>query len=140
MSNITYHPMTMADYDATLALWQSSEGVGLSDADERAAIERYLTRNPGLSWVAYYDVQLIGAILCGHDGRRGFLHHLAVAEPFRHQGIGKTLAQKALSGLDAEGIEKCHLFVYKQNRAGQAFWNANGWLERSDLIILSTDI
>lgn len=133
--------MSIADYDEVLALWRISEGVGLSDADSRTAIDAYLERNPAMSFVARAaDHNLIGAVLCGHDGRRGFLHHLAVRSDLRHFGIGRALVDACLSALQSVGIDKCHLFVYVENRAGRAFWQACGWEERVTLALYSKDL
>lgn len=138
---MTIAPMTIADYDDVIALWQGTEGVGLSAADSRPAIESYLERNPGMSFVARGpDGALVGAVLCGHDGRRGFLHHLAVRAECRGQGIGTALAQHCLEALRAAGIDKCHLFVFQQNESGKAFWSKIGWSERTTLFIMSKDI
>lgn len=130
--------MTMADYDEVYTLWEATEGVGLSSADSREAIARYLARNPGMSFVAR-DAQgsLVGAVLCGHDGRRGFLHHLAVKPGCRRQGLGRALAERCLVALTGEGIDKCHLFVFKENQNGRAFWEKLGWAERTTLVIMS---
>ena len=132
--------MTIDDYDAVLALWKASEGIGLSAADERPAIARYLERNPGMSFVACQEGRIVGAVLCGHDGRRGYMHHLAVAPPCRRQGLGRQLVERCLVALAATGIDKCHLFVFGGNSAGVAFWKRIGWTERTDLAILSTQV
>ena len=130
-------PMTIEDYDGVFALWQASEGVGLSAADERAEIARYLARNPGLSQVATVDGRLAGAVLCGHDGRRGYIHHLAVAAECRGRGIGRELVARCMEGLAAAGISRCHIFVYTRNTEGQGFWRAIGWTLRDDLAVMS---
>src|SRR5579871_722647 len=96
----------MHHYPAALALWERTEGVGLSDADSQPAIERYLARNPGLSFVAMVEGQLVGTILVGHDGRRGFIHRLAVASEHRRQGIAQSLVRLGLSALADAGIQK----------------------------------
>ena len=133
-------PMTAADYDETLALWQAVEGVGLSSADSRQQIKRYLRRNPGQSLLAWHGELLVGAVLCGHDGRRGYIHHLAVRPSHRRQGIGRLLISRCLAALSAEGIEKCHLFVFRQNQAAIAFWQAIGFTGRTELSMMSTNI
>ncbi len=132
-----FRALTLADYDAVHALWQSSEGVGLSDADSREAIGRYLARNPGLSFTAWDGNELVGAVLCGHDGRRGYVHHLAVKPSQRRQGLGKALAARCLAALAAEGIDKCHLFVFANNADAIAFWRSVGWSQRVDLNVMS---
>jgi ribosomal protein S18 acetylase RimI-like enzyme len=132
--------MTAADYDQTLALWQEVEGVGLSSADSREQIERYLKRNPGQSLLAWQEDLLVGAVLCGHDGRRGYIHHLAVRPGHRRQGIGRLLVSRCLTALAAEGIEKCHLFVFSQNEAAIKFWQAVGFTGRTELSMMSMNI
>jgi ribosomal protein S18 acetylase RimI-like enzyme len=129
--------MTAADYDAVFALWRVTEGMGLSEADSREGIHAYLERNPGLSLVARQGGQIIGAVLCGHDGRRGFLHHLAVALPYRGQGVGRRLVETCLAKLAAVGIQRCHLFVHVDNCAGETFWRRAGWGERAELKVYS---
>jgi putative acetyltransferase len=137
---LEFREFRMEDYDLVRALWEASAGVGLSDADSRESIESYLTRNPGMSFVAYEDGTLVGAVLCGHDGRRGLLHHLAVARSHRGQGVGRHLADCCLEALRAEGITKAHLFVYHNNHGGVAFWKELGWHERTELRMMSRDI
>lgn len=135
-------PMTMADYSEAFALWESTAGIGVSAADQPQAIARYLARNPGMSFTARCAETraLEGTLLCGHDGRRGYLHHLVVRPQSRGRGIGRALVERGLAALQAEGIDKCHLFVYKENSAGRDFWTAEGWSERVTLVIMSKDI
>lgn len=134
---LVLRPFRISDYDAALALWQACEGIGLSAADERRAIAGYLRRNPRLSFVAYRGERLVGAVLCGHDGRRGFIHHLAVAADCRRQGLGQALVAHCLAALQARGIDKCHLSVMAANAEALAFWRRIGWEQRFDLVILS---
>jgi ribosomal protein S18 acetylase RimI-like enzyme len=130
--------MTIGDYDEVVALWRATEGVGLSDADSREGIARFLERNPGLSYVARTeDGQLVGAALCGHDGRRGYIHHLAVAESARRQGLGRNLVGRCMFCLMQIGIQKCHLFVFGENEAAQKFWDSLGWMQRVELVMMS---
>ncbi len=134
---ITIHPFTITKYDAVIALWQQCEGIGLSDADERDRIEFYLERNPGTSFIAQDDGAVIGAILCGHDGHRGFIHHLAVRSDYRRQGIATQLVERGLDGLTAVGIRKCHLLIFNKNESGITFWQNDGWKLRQDIDIMS---
>ena len=123
---------------AVISLWETTEGLGLhKDADSPEAIGRYLDRNPGMSFVAFKKDTLIGAVLCGTDGRRGYLHHLAVALPFRQQGIGRSLVEQALETLKKSGIRKCHLFLFQTNESGRRFWETIGWGVREDITIVS---
>ena len=133
-------PFTSADIPAALELWRCTEGMGLGDVDNPAALAGYLARNPGLSVVAEVGDRLVGAALCGHDGRRGYLYHVAVAAAQRGQGLGRALVQACLDGLARAGISRCHLFVFNANEDGLAFWEHQGWLRRGDLAVFSHDI
>lgn len=135
--NVTIQVMTIDDYDEVRALWQESQGIDLSAADSRASIARYLDRNPGLSFVARDDGLLVGAVLCGHDGRRGYLDHLAVRASHRRQGIGRLLASRAIYQLIQNQIQKWHLFVREDNQDAILFWSKLGWQERVELISMS---
>jgi ribosomal protein S18 acetylase RimI-like enzyme len=133
--------MTIADYKEAVALWRSVGGIGLhDDVDSKEGIAEYLKRNPDSSFVAREDGELTGTILCGHDGRRGYLHHLAVAQAYRKQGIGKALVERAINQLGSIGIAQCHVFVFAENLAGQKFWKQIGWAGRDDMKIMSKDI
>jgi ribosomal protein S18 acetylase RimI-like enzyme len=130
----------MADYPEAFALWGRTEGVGLSQADEPQNVARFLDRNPGLSFVAEAEGRIVGAVLCGSDGRRGFLYHLAVESEHRRSGIGRRLVEKCLGALGAAGLRKCHLFVLADNVQGQRFWKSTGWEERTTLKVMSRDV
>ena len=130
-------PMTMADYDAVMALMQGTPGVAVRAADAPEAIARYLARNPDLSLVAEGDEGLVGCVFCGHDDRRGYLHHVVVAPAVRGQGIGRALVAHALDGLAALGILKTHLDVFADNDPALAFWDATGWQRRGDIVRFS---
>lgn len=125
--------MTASDCEEVLAFWEQMPGVGLSQGDTPEGLSVYLRRNPGLSWVVRDEGRLVGAILCGHEGRRGSLYHLAVAPEYRQQGLGKLLVERCLSKLGSLGIGKCNIVVYADNDEGAAFWKRNGWHERRDL-------
>jgi len=127
MTEFVIRAMTIVDHPALLALWSQTEGIVLTDTDEREPMRRFLDRNPGLSLVAERDGALVGAVLCSHDGRRGYLHHLAVAPEFRRQGLGSALVQSCLSRLQREGIGKCNIFFLEENESGVAFWERNGF-------------
>ena len=135
--SIVIGEMTIQDYDQVLALWQASDGVGLSDADSEEGVTRFLARNTGLSFVARDGEHLVGAILCGHDGRRGYIHHLAVGKSHRRQGLGRALVERCLSALRRDGIGKCHIFVFADHQDTIAFWKSIGWTQRVELIMMS---
>ena len=136
----TIREFRISDYPAALALWQSSEGVGLNESDTQPAVASFLTRNPGLSAVAIHDDQLIGAVLCGHDGRRGYLHHLAVAKSHRRQGVARSLLAHCFAALAGHDIPKCNIFLYSDNLPGQAFWLHNGWQIRETLRLVQKSV
>lgn len=132
--------MSITDYDATLALWQRCEGLCVGEGDSREEIRRFLRRNRGLSLVAESDGQVIGAALCGHDGRRGFIYHLAVAPGHRRNGTGARLVGACLRGLRTRGLRKFHIVVFAHNRSGQRFWQRIGWTKRRDLQLMSRNL
>jgi len=134
---LVIRPMTISDFDAVRALWASCEGVGLNDADRPEALRSYLDRNPGMSFVAQTDNVIVGAVLCGHDGRRGYLNHLAVSPAHRHRGLAHDLVDNCLAALQKAGIGKCHLFIFSSNQDGRNFWQQIGWELREDLAVAS---
>ena len=124
------------DFDAVIALWRRTEGVGLNESDTRRAITAFLRRNPRLSFVAEQGGRIIGAVLCGHDGRRGYLHHLAVSKRHRRCGIGRRLVNACLAKLHKAGIQKCNIFIFANNAAGMKFWAHTGWSLRTELRLM----
>ena len=127
-------------YDQVIELWRRCEGIGLSTADSLKNISAYLERNPGMSFVAAADGDIIGAVLSGHDGRRGYIHHLAVRQDWRDRGVGRRLVDECLKVLEAAGIQKCHLFIYCDNVDGMAFWQTIGWTPREELRVVSKNL
>lgn len=128
--------MSPEDLDESLVLWANTEGVGLNESDTPEHLRAYLQRNPGLSVVARDGAKLVGAVLCGHDGRRGYLNHLAVVPEYRQRGLGRQLVARCLAALRDLQILKCNLFVYADNETGVRFWNACGYAARTDLRLL----
>ena len=131
--------MKIEDYDEVFAMWLITSKRALSSADSKENIEKYLNRNKGLSQVAICDGKIVGTVLSGHDGRRGFIHHMAVLPEYRRHHIGRTLAEKAIQKLTDEGIEKTHIFCYKDNKTGQGFWTDFGFERRDDIYDFSYD-
>lgn len=125
--------MTLDDYEAVIDLMRNTPGISLRDADSRESTARYLQRNPDMSFVAEVDGALCGCVMCGHDGRRGYLQHLLVLPAFRRQGIANALVECCLSSLEQQGILKCHLDVFKTNEAAARYWQAQGWQLRTDI-------
>ena len=131
--------MTIADYEEIFEMWQTTTKRALSKADEKSQIKRYLERNKGLSQVAVVDGKIVGTVLAGHDGRRGFIHHMAVMPEYRRHHIGQKLAQTAIEKIKAEGIDKTHIFSYCDNSVGQSFWKKLGFEKRDDVFVFSFD-
>lgn len=128
--------MTIVDYDAVYSLWLSCKGMGLNNLDDsREGIERFLKRNPETCFVAENDSgQIIGAIMVGTDGRRGYIYHTVVSTDCRRQGIAKKLVEAALEALKKLGINKAALVVFERNSDGNAFWESVGFTSRDDLV------
>lgn len=135
--SVQIKPMTINHYDEIFAMWQITSKRALSNADQRDEIERYLKRNKGLSQIAVVDGKIVGTVLAGHDGRRGFIHHMAVMPQYRRKGIAKSMATTAIEKLAEEGIVKTHIFTYCDNNAGQSFWSSLGFEKREDIFVYS---
>lgn len=132
--------MTIDDYDEVYALWKRTPGMGLMKADERDGIERFLVRNPGMSFVAVEAYNIIGTVLGGHDGRKGYIFHAMVEREHQGRGIGKELVERVKQALKAEGIPRIALLVYGANEQGNEFWRRTGWRMRDDVNYYTLDI
>jgi len=130
--------LQLTDYAAAMALWNSAPGVRVNEPREE--YERILHRNPGLATAAWIGDELAGAVLCCHDGRRGYLYHLAVAEKFRRRGIARAIVDHCLQLLTRAGIQRCTIFLVADNTSGRDFWLSNGWRERTDLVAFARDL
>lgn len=126
-TTFTTRELGIGDYRAVVALWEASAGVEIAEGDDQESIARYLARNPGLSRVAVMDGRIIGAVLCGHDGRRGLIYHLAVAQEDRGKGIGRRLTEECAQGLKRLGLKRAILLVAKGNEDARGFWRAAGF-------------
>jgi Acetyltransferases len=131
---------TIDRYDEVVSLWRRTPGICVRDTDSREATERYLRRNPGLSFIAEVDGIVVGSALSGHDGRRGYLQHVAVEPQQRKRGIADTLVSHCLAALQREGILKVHLDVLTSNVDAQDYWLRRGWEWRDDLIRFSRPV
>ena len=126
--------MTLDDYENVHALWMRIKGFSIRSIDDsKEGVERFLKRNPGISVVAEEDGRIVGAILCGHDGRRGCLYHVCVDPDYRLRGIGKSMVVFAMLALRKEKINKVSLIAFTKNDIGNAFWKEIGWTKREDL-------
>ena len=131
---VAVRAMKKEDYQKVYRLWKTIKGFGIRSMDDsREGICRFLQRNPTTSMVAETKGEIVGAILCGHDGRRGCFYHVCVREDFRQQGIGKAMAVSAMRALQQEQINKVCLIAFKKNEVGNSFWKSVGWTFREDL-------
>ncbi|MCG8477921.1 MAG: GNAT family N-acetyltransferase [Spirochaetales bacterium] len=146
---IIVEPLSEADLPQVVDLWKRTEHLGLTGADGTDALRRFLRRNEGLSVVARVAADdrppqerstIVGAVLVGHDGRRGYLYHLAVDPAARRRGVAARMVAEARRALSTEGIERCHIMVYAENRVGRAIWRRLGWRDRDDISIMTVDI
>ena len=141
MSNgVTTREFVIEDYDAAIALWNCVDGVEICEGDSPEEIAEYLKRNPGLSRVAEAGGKIVGVAMCGHDGRRGWIYHLAVAAEHRGQKIGRRLLDDCLNGLRKAGLKRAIILVAGDNPAGREFWLRNGWEEIDAAIPMTRDL
>ena len=127
--------MTVNDYEQVYSLWLNTPNMGLNNLDDtKDGIAKYLERNPNTCFVAEKNGNIIGVILSGHDGRRGFIYHAAVAQGEQRQGVGTALVNTAMSALEHEGINKVALVVYGKNEKGNVFWEKQEFTTREDLV------
>lgn len=133
--------MTLKDYEAVYGLWLSCKGMGLNSVDDsREGIEKFLRRNPDTCFVAEYEDKIVGAVIAGSDGRRGYIYHTAVSPEQRRQGIASKLVEAVMSALDEIGISKAALVVFDRNADGNAFWEKSGFTVREDLVYRNKSI
>ncbi len=129
--------MEIADYKQVSALWKNTKGMGWSISDTKSHINKYLRRNKGMCFIAVGEKdKVIGTILSGHDGKRGYIYHLAVNKKHRKMGIGEALVKRSLMKIKKTGIPKCTLFIFSDNDEGMRFWKKLGWFTRSDLTFM----
>lgn len=139
--DVSIRCMKSRDYDGVYQLWLKTPGMGLNTTDDsREGILRYLRRNPSTCFVAEEQSRIVGVILSGHDGRRGFIHHAAVAGELRGSGIGTALVEHAMAALSQESIHKVALVVFSHNESGNAFWENRGFAKRDDLVYRNRNI
>lgn len=132
--NVSIREMKMEDFEEVHVLWMQIHGFGIRSIDDsKEGVERFIRRNPTTSMVAVLDGKIIGAILCGHDGRRGCLYHVCVHENYRKHGIGQKMVNSCLEALKKEHICKVNLIAFKKNEVGNRFWQGMGWTFRDDV-------
>jgi ribosomal protein S18 acetylase RimI-like enzyme len=128
------------DYDAAVELWKRVEGLDVAEGDDRETIRRFLKQNAGLSRVADDESTIIGAVLCGHDGRRGYIYHLAIDPNYQGRGLGKRLIDECLAGLKVIGLERANILVAKDNPRGLEFWRRCGWEDLDGAAAMGIDV
>ena len=133
--------MKLSDYDEVYKLWLNTPGMGLNTTDEsQEGIARYLKRNPTTNFVAECQGKIVGVIMAGHDGRRGYIYHTAVLDSYRNRGIGRMLVEHVMAAVDKEKISKVALVAFKRNETGNEFWEKMGFTEREDLVYRNKSI
>jgi N-acetylglutamate synthase len=129
-----------SDYAAALELWQRVEGLEIAEGDDRESVADFLARNPGLSRVATDGSAIVGVALCGHDGRRGYIYHLAVDPIYQGRRVGKRLMNECLDGLRRAGLKRALILVANDNPRGRKFWKRCGWEEVPGPIVMGIDL
>jgi N-acetylglutamate synthase len=130
----------IADFGEAVSIWRTAEGVEVAEGDSERGVKEYLLHNPGLSRVAVNGETIVGAVLCGHDGRRGLIYHLAVAPSHQGKGIGRQLLQECVAGLRGVGIKRALILVSGENAKGRSFWLRNGWEDIPRVTLMGLDI
>jgi len=128
------------DYEAAVELWKRVEGLDIAEGDDRESVRRFLGQNRGLSRVATDGSTIVGAALCGHDGRRGYIYHLAVDPAYQGRQLGKRLVEECLSGLRRVGLERANILVARDNPRGRDFWRRTGWEELDGAVAMGIDV
>jgi N-acetylglutamate synthase len=137
---IEIREFSINDYDVTIELWQRVEGLEIAEGDDREGIAQFLARNPGLSRVATDGSAIVGVALCGHDGRRGHIYHLAVDPAYQGRGLGKRLLDESLADLRRTGVKRVIIMVADDNASGRQFWKRSGFEEISGAIAMGIDL
>src|SRR5436853_2692024 len=138
--NIETREFSIGDYDAALELWQRVQGLEIAEGDDRESVAQFIARNPGLSRVATDGSETVGVALCGHDGRRGHIYHLAVDPGYQGRGLGKRLLNECLEKLRDVGLQRAIIMVAADNPRGQSFWKRSGWEEISGAVAMGIDL
>ena len=137
---ISTRPFSIDDYDAAVELWQRVQGLEIAEGDDRESVAQFIARNPGLSRVATDGSETVGVALCGHDGRRGHIYHLAVDPGYQGRGLGKRLLNECLEGLRPAGVKRVIIMVADDNPRGRGFWRRCGWEDIPGAISMGIDL
>jgi len=139
-ANITTREFLIDDYEMALDLWNRVEGIEIAEGDDKPSIAEFLRRNPGLSRLASDGTKIVGIALCGHDGHRGHIYHLAVDPASGGRGIGSRLVDECMEGLSKAGLQRAIILVAQSNPGGQSFWKRCGWEEVEGAIAMGKDL
>ena len=137
---ISIRAFSIDDYEAAVELWKRVEGIEIAEGDDRESVAQFLARNPGLSRVATDGSVTVGVALCGHDGRRGHIYHLAVDPAYQRRGVGKRLLDECLEGLRRTGVKRAIIMVADDNPRGRGFWRRCGWEDIPGAISMGIDL
>jgi N-acetylglutamate synthase len=130
----------ISDYDEALDLWHRVEGLEIAEGDDREGIAQFLARNSALSRVAFEGSTIVGVALCGHDGRRGHIYHLAIDPAYQGCGLGKRLLDECLTGIRKTGVKRVIIMVADDNQRGTKFWERVGWEKIPGAILMGIDL
>lgn len=138
-SQVDTREFVLEDYDAAVELWKQVEGLEIAEGDDKESLGLFLKRNPGLSRVAVDGSRIVGVAMCGHDGRRGYIYHLAIDPDYRGRGVGKRLEQECLQGLRRDGVQRALILVAEENKSGRAFWERQRWEGIDGAMVMGKD-
>lgn len=127
---------SMKLYDEVVQLWKKA-GISVGSSDSKEEIEKMLEGNPNLFLIGKIKEKIIAVVMGGFDGRRGYVHHLAVDPIHQKKGYGKIMMHDLISEFRRIGVHKIHLFIERQNQAVIDFYSNLGWQMRDDLIMMS---
>jgi len=122
------------DTEQTVALWQAC-GLTRPWNDPHKDIERKLQQEPELFIVAEHNGQLLGSVMAGYDGHRGWIYYLSVLPQYQSQGLGKSLVQQAEQRLRSKGCPKIQLMIRHDNSGVQDFYRTLGY-EQAEVVVL----
>jgi ribosomal protein S18 acetylase RimI-like enzyme len=139
-AKISTRSFRISDYEAAVELWTRTEGVEISEGDSKHEVAHYLSRNPDLSRVADDSGQLVGVAMCGDDGRRGYIYHLAIHPDYQQKGLARQLVSECLARLQSRGLKRALILVAADNPSGQAFWERCGWEPVPEVKVMGMDL
>jgi len=137
---VTTREFRISDYETAIDLWKRVEGIEIAEGDAKEEVELFLARNPNLSRVAETNEGIVGVALCGQDGRRGYIYHLAIEPDYQQQGLARQLVTECLSGLGKLGLKRALILVAADNPRAQAFWHRCGWEDVPFASVMGIDL